>query len=147
MSNSQYAPTHGEDGHEFHGENDNVIAPGAEVPQANLEGAPIANPVDVSLHVALNTDLGADPEGSIHRESRSGGQGTQVRGDGGVSLQVIFEMLQAQHAAIAQLQNQHRFPSGVELEITRRTGPVQDRLKFGDRSCNNENARGAHQNN
>ncbi|XP_070013566.1 uncharacterized protein [Nicotiana sylvestris] len=63
----------------------------------------------------------------VRREGRFDGQGTQGRGDGGVSLQVIFEMLQARQATIAQLQNQHRTPSGAEPEITRRTEPVPER--------------------
>lgn len=108
MSNLQNAPTHSEGGLEFHGENDNIISPGAEVPQANLRGAQVASPVDINSHIALNEDLGMVPEGSVHREGQSGGQGTQGRGNGGVSLQVIFKMLQAQHADIAQLQNQHK---------------------------------------
>ena len=68
MSNSQSASTHGDNGLRFHGENENVTVPGVEVPQANRGGAPVANPVDVSSHVALNADLGADLDGSVCRE-------------------------------------------------------------------------------
>ncbi|XP_070037110.1 uncharacterized protein [Nicotiana tomentosiformis] len=103
MSNSQAAPTHGDNNHGFHGENDNIAALGIEVPQADLEEAPIANPIDVSSPVALNANLDVEPEGSIHREVRSSGRSTQGGEDGGVSLQLIFEILQAQQAAIAQL--------------------------------------------
>ncbi|XP_070035375.1 uncharacterized protein [Nicotiana tomentosiformis] len=67
MPNSQTTPTHGDNGFGFHGENDNIASPGIEVPQADLEGVPIANPIDVSSHIALNTNLGVDPEGSVKR--------------------------------------------------------------------------------
>lgn len=114
MSNSQATPTHGDNDLGFYEKNDNIAAPGIEAPQADLEGAPIANPVDVSSHVALNANLGVDPEGSVRREVRSGGRGMQGGEDGGVSLQLIFEILHAQQAAIAQRQNQHRTPSRIE---------------------------------
>ncbi|XP_070020974.1 uncharacterized protein [Nicotiana sylvestris] len=48
-------------------------------------------------------------------------------GDGGVSLQVIFEMLQAQQIAIAQLQSQNKTSSIAEPENTRRAEPAPKR--------------------
>ncbi|XP_070015134.1 uncharacterized protein [Nicotiana sylvestris] len=48
-------------------------------------------------------------------------------GDGGVSLQVIFEMLQAQQIDIALLQSQNRTPNTVEPVNTRRAEPALER--------------------
>ncbi|XP_070001875.1 uncharacterized protein [Nicotiana sylvestris] len=127
MSNSQNAPVYGDDSLGFHGENNNVVASRAGVPPINLGKVPNIEPVDVSSHIDLNEDLGADPEGSVRREVRSGYKGMQGIGDGGISLQVIFEMLQDQQIAIAQLQSQHKTPSVVEPGITRRTKPVLER--------------------
>ena len=79
MSNSQNASTHGDNGLGFYGENENMIAPVVEVLQDNLGGAPVANPVDVSSHVALNVGLGANFDGSVRREGRSSRQGTHDR--------------------------------------------------------------------
>ncbi|XP_070003100.1 uncharacterized protein [Nicotiana sylvestris] len=76
MSNSQNSPVHGDDGLGFHGKNNNVVALGAGVTPIN-PGESNVEPVDVSSHITLNADLGADPKGSICREVRSGGQGTQ----------------------------------------------------------------------
>ena len=79
MSSSQNASTHGDNGLGFHGENENVIAPGVEVPQDTLGGAQVASQIDVSSHVALKADLGVNLDGSVCREGRSSGQGTQGR--------------------------------------------------------------------
>nr|XP_016478591.1 PREDICTED: uncharacterized protein LOC107799962 [Nicotiana tabacum] len=71
--------------------NDAVTGDG--VPPTNPRDVPNVEPVGVSSHIALNADLGADPERSV---------------------------------AIAQLQSQHKTPSVVEPEITRRTEPVPE---------------------
>ncbi|XP_070026281.1 uncharacterized protein [Nicotiana sylvestris] len=47
--------------------------------------------------------------------------------EGGISLQVIFEMLQAQQVSIAQLQSQNRTPNTAELVNTRHTEPALER--------------------
>nr|XP_016488087.1 PREDICTED: G-type lectin S-receptor-like serine/threonine-protein kinase At1g34300 [Nicotiana tabacum] len=78
MSNSQAVPTHADNDLDFHGENDNIAAM-IKVPQAGLEGVPIVDPVNVSSHVTLNANLAVDPEGSIHREVRSGGRDSFVK--------------------------------------------------------------------
>ncbi|XP_070029202.1 uncharacterized protein [Nicotiana sylvestris] len=124
MSNSQNSSVHSDDGLGFHGENNNV---GVSVPSINLGEVPKVKPVDVSSHIALNADFGSAPGKSVRREARAGGQGTHGIGYGGVSLQVIFEMLQAQQVATAQLQSQHKTPSIVEPENTRHTEPVPER--------------------
>lgn len=131
MSNSQSVPTHIDNDLGFHGENDNVASPGNEVLPVDLKGAPVADPIDVSSHVALNANLGIDPENSVRRDVRSAGQNAQGGKEGGISLRIIFEMLQAQQAIIAQLQNQNHAPSRVEpepsQEIVHRAKPVPGR--------------------
>lgn len=127
MSNSQNAPVHGDNGLGFHGENDSIVALGVDVPPINPGEVSNAEPVDISSHIALNADLGANPGASIRMKVRSGGQRTHGVGDGGINLQVIFEMLQAQHIAIAQLQSHNKTPSVDEPKNTRRIEHVPER--------------------
>jgi len=122
MSSSQNAPIHDNEGL---GENNNA---GVGVPPINPGEVPNMEPVDVSSHIALNADLCADPKADIRREARPGGQRTQGIEEGGVSLQVIFEMMQAQQIAIAQLQSQNRTPNTAEPVNTRRTEPALEKL-------------------
>ncbi|XP_070026650.1 uncharacterized protein [Nicotiana sylvestris] len=67
---------HGDDGLGFRKENEDVSATGVGAPPINPREVPNVEPVDVSSHIALNADLGADP-GSVRRKVKSGGQGTQ----------------------------------------------------------------------
>jgi len=68
MSNSQNASVQCDDGLGFHGKNNNVVALGTGVPPINPREVPTVEPVDVSSHIALNVDLGADPRGSVRME-------------------------------------------------------------------------------
>nr|XP_009780717.1 PREDICTED: uncharacterized protein LOC104229724 [Nicotiana sylvestris] len=77
-------------------------------------------PVDVSSHNALNADSGTDLGGNACREARSGGQEARGMGDGGIILQVIFEMLQDHQIAITQLQSQNKTLSIAEPKNTPR---------------------------
>nr|XP_016438831.1 PREDICTED: uncharacterized protein LOC107764743 [Nicotiana tabacum] len=99
MSSTQNAPIHEDEGF---GEKSGI---GVGVPPINPEGLSNVEPVDISSHNALNTYAGTDSTRIAHREDRAGGQETRGMEEGGVSLQVIFEMPQAQQVALAQLQN------------------------------------------
>nr|XP_009774893.1 PREDICTED: uncharacterized protein LOC104224871 [Nicotiana sylvestris] len=103
MLNSQIASTHMDNGLGLHGENENVAAPGNGVPPVNPDGPPALDPVDVNSCIAINGNLGVVPENSICRDARAADQNAQSGEEGGISLQIIFEMLQTQQAAIAQL--------------------------------------------
>ncbi|XP_070049403.1 uncharacterized protein [Nicotiana tomentosiformis] len=131
MSNSQAVSTHIDNGLGFHGKNDNVAAPENEVLPVDLEGVPVVDPINVSSHVALNTNLGVDPENSIRKDVRSAGQNAQSGEEGGINLRIIFEMLQAQQVAITQLQNQNHALSRVEPEpsqkVVHKAEPVPGR--------------------
>nr|XP_009801213.1 PREDICTED: uncharacterized protein LOC104246989 [Nicotiana sylvestris]XP_016476769.1 PREDICTED: uncharacterized protein LOC107798311 [Nicotiana tabacum] len=105
MSSTQNVPLH--DSEEL-GENSGI---GMGVPLANPEGVPNVEPVDISSQNVLNTEVGADPVRNGCREDQAGGQEARGVQEGGVSLQVIFEMLQAQEVDIAQLKSQQKIPS------------------------------------
>nr|XP_009799379.1 PREDICTED: uncharacterized protein LOC104245469 [Nicotiana sylvestris] len=105
MSSSQNTPIHDNEGL---GE---YINARVGVPPINPGEVPNVEPVDVSSHIALNADLGADPEGNIHRESRSSGQRTQGMGEGGV-----------------RLQNQNKTPNTAEPVKSRSTELALERL-------------------
>ncbi|XP_070050609.1 uncharacterized protein [Nicotiana tomentosiformis] len=115
MSNSQSAPVHMGNDFGHHDENDN-IAPGNDVPPVGLDRVPAVGPIDASSHAAINANLAVDLESNIRRDVRSTAQSTHGGEEGGISLRVIFEMLQAQQATIAQLQNQNHLPSRIEPE-------------------------------
>nr|XP_016515230.1 PREDICTED: uncharacterized protein LOC107831949 [Nicotiana tabacum] len=104
MLNSQATPVHMDNDFNHHDENDN-IAPGNDVPPVGLDGVPAVDPINASSHVAINANLVIDLESSFRRDVRSPAQSTHRGKEGGIKLRVIFEMLQAQQAAIAQLQN------------------------------------------
>lgn len=87
-----------ESGH--HGENNNLV-PRNEVPPTDPSGVPVANPIDVNSQVAIAVNLPTDPKNIIRGGPRPTVLETpECEGDR-VSLRLIFEMLQAQHAAIA----------------------------------------------
>ncbi|XP_070003812.1 uncharacterized protein [Nicotiana sylvestris] len=71
-------------------------------------------------------EAGTDPVGNGCREAQAGGQETRGPEEGEVSLQVIFEMLQAQQVAIAQLQSQNRTPNTAKPVNTQHE-PVLER--------------------
>ncbi|XP_070015710.1 uncharacterized protein [Nicotiana sylvestris] len=108
MSSTQNAPAHDSEGL---GENNGI---GLGVPPVNSEGVPNVEPVDISYHNALNMEADAEPVRNECREAHAGGQEARRMEEGGVSLQVIFEMLQAQQVAIAQLQSQNRTSNTAE---------------------------------
>ncbi|XP_070045840.1 uncharacterized protein [Nicotiana tomentosiformis] len=118
MSNPQLAPLHvdNESGHQ--GENNN-IAPSNEILHADPVGIPIVDPIDANSHVSIDAKLPTNPENNVSGGARSVIQNAQnVEGDG-INLRMIFEMLQAQQAAITQLQNQSRARSWVEPDPPR----------------------------
>lgn len=116
MLNSQETPTHRDNGLGLYDENDNIAAPGNEVPLVVLDGVLAVDLIDVSSHVFINANLAVDPESCVRRDVRSAGQNAQGGEEGRINLRVIFEMLQAQQAAIAQLQNQNHAPGRFEPE-------------------------------
>jgi len=122
MSNTQNAPIHDNEGL---GENSSIWV---GIPPINPEEVPNMEPINISSHNALNADSGTDPVGNERGEARSSSQGTRGTRDGGISLQVIFEMLQAQQIVIAQLQSQNKTPSVTEHENTRYAEPEPERL-------------------
>ncbi|XP_070024849.1 uncharacterized protein [Nicotiana sylvestris] len=117
MSSTQNALVHDNEGL---GENSSI---GVSVTPINPEEVPNMEPVDISSHNALNADSSAEPIGNKRREARSSGQGARGMGYGGISLQVIFEMPQAQQIAIAQLQSRNKTPSVAKHENIRHTEP------------------------
>lgn len=114
-SNSQSAPQHIDNDLSHHDENEN-IAPGNVVPLVGLDGVPAVDLINVSSYVAVNRNLVVDPESSVRGGTRSAAHNAHGGEVAGISLRVIFVILQAQQAAIAQLQNQNHQPSRVELE-------------------------------
>ena len=102
MSNSVNAPEN--NGPEDHGEN-GVVVPGVDLPQRNHEDAPEPIPVDVVSRDAQHVDISSHTNRSIRQENQQEAQKTPAREEQEVSLHVIFEMLQAQQLAIAQLQS------------------------------------------
>ncbi|XP_070031011.1 uncharacterized protein [Nicotiana tomentosiformis] len=141
MSNSQSAPLHVDNESGHHSENNN-IAPGDEVPPVDPIDILITYPIDANSHVAIDTNLPTGPENSVCGGARSAAQNTQNIGGDRISLRVIFEMLQAHQAAIAQLQNKSHAPSRVEpdppLEVTRRDEPVAERSNENKSEANPE---------
>nr|XP_009786539.1 PREDICTED: uncharacterized protein LOC104234641 [Nicotiana sylvestris] len=125
MSSTQNAPIHQDEGLV---ENNGI---GVDVSPINPEGVPNVEPIDISSHNALNTNAGTDLVRNAHREARPDGQRTRGMEEGGVSLQVIFEMLQVQQVSIAQLQSKNRTPNTVE-PVNRR--PVEPALERPDKS-------------
>lgn len=75
--------------------------------------------IDISSHNSLNADAGTDPIRNAHREARRGDQRMPGMKEGRVSLQVIFQMLQAQQVAITKLQSQNRTPNTAKPVNTR----------------------------
>ncbi|XP_070055144.1 uncharacterized protein [Nicotiana tomentosiformis] len=140
MSNSQIVPTHTDDGIDLYGESDNIAAPRNGVPPINSDGASAMDPIDVSSHIAINGNLGVDPENSVRRDVRTADQNAQGSGEGSISLRMIFEMLQTQQVAIAQLQNQNRTPSRIEIEssqeIIHRAESVSKKSNGGEPETN-----------
>lgn len=63
-------------------------------------------PLDFNSQVALEANQRSEPEKSIQGGTRSVARDTHNVKEIEVSLRVIFEMLQAQQIAIAQLQSQ-----------------------------------------
>ncbi|XP_070045110.1 uncharacterized protein [Nicotiana tomentosiformis] len=96
MSNSQSAHLNIDTESSHHGENNNLV-PNNDVLPVDPNGVPAADPIDA------NSQAREAPEGE---------------GDG-VSLRLIFKMLQAQQAATTQLQNQSHAPNRVEPEQSR----------------------------
>jgi len=86
-------------------ENNNLTT-GDERPLVDPVGTRVADPIDVNSHVAIEAKQRSDPENSIHGGTRPAVQNTQNVGEDGISLCMIFEMLQAQQVVIAQLQSQ-----------------------------------------
>ncbi|XP_075113214.1 uncharacterized protein LOC142182673 [Nicotiana tabacum] len=119
MSSTHNAPIHEDEGL---GENSGI---GVCIPHINPEEVPNMEPVEISLHNALNMDADTGPARNAHREARAGRQETRGMEEGGVSLQVIFEMLQAQQVVIAQLQSQNRTHNTAEPVNTRRAEPMR----------------------
>lgn len=109
-------------------QDENNLTPSTERPLVNTVGARIGAPIDINSHVAIEANLHAEPENSIHGGTRSAARDTQNIEENGVNLRMIFEMLQAQQAAIAQLQSQTQLQSRPEpnppREITHRTEPA-----------------------
>ena len=79
----------------------NNLATRGERPPVDPVGSRAVDPIDVNSHVDIETNQRSDPENSIHGGTRSAVRNTQNVGEDGISLRMIFEMLQAQQVAIA----------------------------------------------
>ncbi|XP_070046562.1 uncharacterized protein [Nicotiana tomentosiformis] len=141
MSNSQSAHLNvdAESGH--HGENNNIV-PSNEVPPVDPNRVPVADPIYANSPVAIDANLLIDPENNVRGRARSIARGTHDGEGDRINLRMIIEMLQAQQAAIAQLQNQSRAPSRVKpkpsQENTRRNEQVSKRLGEVEHGTNPE---------
>ena len=74
----------------------NNLTPKTERPLVNAVGARIEVPIDINSHVAIEANLHSEPENSIHGGTQSAARDTHNVEENGVSLRMIFEMLQAQ---------------------------------------------------
>ncbi|XP_070046049.1 uncharacterized protein [Nicotiana tomentosiformis] len=89
--------------------------------RVELPGIRAEVPLDVNSHVALEANQHSEPEKSIQGGTRYVARDTHNVEEIGVSLRMIFEMLQAQQVAIAQLQSQTQLPSKPEPSKPRET--------------------------
>ncbi|XP_070004912.1 uncharacterized protein [Nicotiana sylvestris] len=118
MSNSQVVPSHTDADLGLDGENENIVASENAVPPTNPDGPLAVDLVDVGSRIAIYENLGTDLGNSARRDAQAAEQNTQNGEEGGISLRMIFEMLQTQQAAIVQLQNQNRAPSRIKLDAS-----------------------------
>ncbi|XP_070047515.1 uncharacterized protein [Nicotiana tomentosiformis] len=104
----------------------NNFTPSTERPLVNAVGARIGVPIDINSHVAIEANIHSEPENSIHGGTRSAAGNTHNIEEN--ALRMIFEMLQPQQVAIAQLQSQTQLPSRPEpsspREIAHGTEPA-----------------------
>ena len=108
-------------------ENNNLTA-GDESPLVDPVGTRVVDLIDVNSYVAIKANQRSDPENNIHGGTRPVVRNTQYIGEDGINLRMIFEMLQAQQVAIAQLQSQTQAPRRVEpglpREVTHKRGQL-----------------------
>jgi len=116
MSNSYVTPPQTDNVLGLHGENENIATLGNGVLQVNYDGATVVDTIDVRAHMSINRYMSIHPENSMRKDAREADQNAQSSEEGGISLRMIFEILQTEQAAIAQLQNQNCAPSRIELE-------------------------------
>ncbi|XP_070032231.1 uncharacterized protein [Nicotiana tomentosiformis] len=127
MPNSQFTHLNVEAKFGHHGKNNNLVSSN-EVPLVDPNGVPAADPVNANSQVAININLPTDLENSVRGGPRSTAR-EAPKGEGdGVSLRLIFEMLQAQQAAIVQLQNQSHAPNRVEPERSRESSQRDEQI-------------------
>ncbi|XP_019246579.1 PREDICTED: uncharacterized protein LOC109226242 [Nicotiana attenuata] len=96
-------------------QNPGVAPADVGVPPQNPGEAPVKIPVDVNSRNVVHVDVSSHTNESVRGEERE------------VSLQIIFEMLQAQQVAIAELQSHHKTPSIVAPETAPRVEQTPER--------------------
>ncbi|XP_070011731.1 uncharacterized protein [Nicotiana sylvestris] len=118
---------------ENHREN-GVAIPVIGTPLQNPDNAPRPIPEDAGSRDAQQVDENSHTDRSIQHGDQQEAQKTPARDEQGVSLHVIFKMLQAQQLAIAQLQSHPKTPSTVAPKTIPPVEQVSERASNNNRS-------------
>ena len=99
MSNSQSTHLNVEAESDHHGENNNLV-PSNGVPHTDPNGVLVNDPIDANSHIAINAHLPTDSENSVRGGHRLIVRETPEDEGDGISLWLIFKMLQGNSSSI-----------------------------------------------